>query len=160
MNSNNQINQNQIQNYKTNFTNNNNILKNQINKNKSKQKINNNNNNNNNNNSNIINNNNHKPEKQENLNNSNIKDFTKFFKEGNLTKKDLTHFSILSPKTQKEILNNQANLIMMNENLFQKKIDFCSNSNGNHKEDYICKKILLFFLIKYFFSWFNIKKFF
>ena len=67
------------------------------------------------------------------------KEFTKFFKEGNFTKKDLTHFSILSPKTQKEILNNQANLITMNENLFQKKINLNVNINENNGEDIICK---------------------
>lgn len=104
-------------------------------KNKSKQK------------SNIFNsksNNNNKPEF------SNVNELKKFFKEGNLTKKDLTHFSILSPKTQKEILSNQANLMMMNENLFQKKIDF--NLNEINKEEYICKIFNFLLFLTFFLS--------
>ena len=74
-----------------------------------------------------------------NLNLSNTQDLTRHFSGNKIKKNDISNFSILSPKTQKEILNNKVYNANFNENLFQKNINLNVNNQtfeGNSKKGF------------------------
>jgi hypothetical protein len=74
----------------------------------------------------LINNNNFNIDKSFNL--SNTQDLTKHFSGNKIKKSDIANVTILSPKAQKEILNNRINNANFNENLFQKNINLNVNN--------------------------------
>ena len=75
---------------------------------------------------------------EKNLNISTTQDLTRHFSGNKQKKKDISNLSILSPKTQKEILNLKGNNI--NDNLFEKNVNLYLN---NQNFDSNCKFILI-----------------
>lgn len=88
----------------------------------------------------VNNSNNFNTDKSFNL--SNTQDLTRHFSGNKIKKTDITNVSILSPKAQKEILNNRINNVNFNENLFQKNI----NLNVNNQTFEGSKRINTIFL--------------
>ncbi len=62
------------------------------------------------------------------LNLSNTQDLTRHFSGNKFKKTDISNVTILSPKAQKEILNNKINNSNFHENLFQKNINLTANN--------------------------------
>jgi len=80
---------------------------------------------------------------EKNLNLSNTQDLTRPFSGNKIKRNDISNVSILSPKTQKEILNNRINNANFNENLFQKNINLNINNNTFEESNiyfYLLKK--------------------
>ncbi len=63
------------------------------------------------------------PNNDKSLNLTNNQDIVRNFSGNKIKKSEIANVSILSPKTQKEILSNKINNINSNENLFQKNVN-------------------------------------